>query len=71
MPDRAVQLVRARGDIIVTTGTGSTVAAKQATSSVPIVMATGGGVVGDKLVASVARPGGNITGVSGRIDVVL
>jgi len=64
MPGLAVQLVKARVDIIVTAGTESAVAAKQATSSIPIVMATGGDVVGDKLVASVARPGGNVTGVN-------
>jgi len=64
MPGLAAQLVKAKVDIIVTAGTESAVAAKQATSSIPIVMATGGDVVGDKLVASVARPGGNVTGVN-------
>jgi putative ABC transport system substrate-binding protein len=64
MASLAVQLVKAKVDIIVTAGTESAVAAKQATSSIPIVMATGGDVVGDKLVASVARPGGNVTGVN-------
>ena len=64
MPGLAVQLVKTKVDIIVTAGTESAVAAKQATSSIPIVMATGGDVVGDKLVASVARPGGNVTGVN-------
>jgi putative ABC transport system substrate-binding protein len=64
MPGLAMQLVKTKVDIIVTAGTESAVAAKQATSSIPIVMATGGDVVGDKLVASVARPGGNVTGVN-------
>ena len=64
MPGLAAQLVNTKVDIIVTAGTESAVAAKHATSSIPIVMATGGDVVGEKLVASVARPGGNVTGVN-------
>jgi putative ABC transport system substrate-binding protein len=49
-------------DIIVTTGTPSTLAAMQATKTIPIVMASAGDPVGAGLVASLARPGGNVTG---------
>jgi ABC-type uncharacterized transport system substrate-binding protein len=60
----AAELVRLKVDIIVTTGTPQVVALKQATSVVPIVGATMGDPVGDGLVTSLARPGGNITGLS-------
>jgi putative tryptophan/tyrosine transport system substrate-binding protein len=59
----ARELVNAKVDIIVTAGSESAAAAKRATSSVPIVMATGGDLAGFGLVASLARPGGNVTGV--------
>ncbi len=64
MPGLAALLVRDKVDIIVTAGSESAAAAKQATSSIPIVMATGGDVVRNGLVTSVARPGGNVTGVT-------
>ena len=51
-------------EVIVTTGTTGSLAAKQATSTVPIVMATGGDPVREGLIASLARPGGNITGLT-------
>ena len=51
-------------DIIVTQGSPAAEAAKKTTSTIPIVMATGGDAVGSGLVASLARPGGNITGLS-------
>src|SRR5262249_22538738 len=57
------ELVNARFCVSVPAGTESTAAAKHTTSSMPIVMATGGDVVGFGLVASLARPGGNVTGV--------
>jgi hypothetical protein len=52
-----------RSDIIVTAGSESAVAAKQATSRIPIVTATGGDLQGLGVVESLARPGGNVTGV--------
>lgn len=60
-PDLANELVGARVDVIVTTGTTGTFAAKQATRTIPIVMASSGDPVRSGLVASLARPGGNVT----------
>jgi putative ABC transport system substrate-binding protein len=60
----ARDLVRRKIDVIVTAGTPAARAAKQATTSIPIVMAVSGDPVGAGLVASLARPGGNITGLS-------
>ena len=59
----AVELVDAKVDIMTTASTEAALAAKQATSSIPIVMATGGDPVELRLAASLARPGGNVTGV--------
>ena len=65
LPGLAAELVQLKVDVIVTTGWRATAAAKQATSSIPIVMApTAGDAVGSGLIASLARPGGNITGMS-------
>jgi putative tryptophan/tyrosine transport system substrate-binding protein len=61
----AAELVRIRVDIIVSFQTPAAQAAKQATNLIPIVMAPAGDPVGTGLVASLARPGGNITGFSG------
>ena len=61
----AEELVRLKVDVIVTTGPTTTPAAKQATSSIPIVMGFDSDPVGSGLIASLARPGGNITGLSG------
>ena len=58
------EFVRLKVDIIVTYGTPSILAAKQATSAIPIVFAAAGDPVGAGLVASLARPGGNVTGLS-------
>ena len=67
----AAEFVRLKVDVIVTWGTASTIAAKQATSVIPIVFATAGDPVGTGVVASLARPGGNVTGLSaGSTDVV-
>ena len=60
----AAEFVRLKVDVIVTSGTPAVLAAKQATSVIPIVFATAGDPVGTGLVASLARPGGNVTGLS-------
>ena len=60
----AAELVRLKVDVIVTGGTAAIMAAKQATSGIPIVFATAGDPVGTGLVASLARPGSNLTGLS-------
>ena len=60
----AAEFVRLKVDVIVTSGTAAVVAAKQATSVIPIVFAVAGDPVGSGLVASLARPGGNVTGLS-------
>jgi putative ABC transport system substrate-binding protein len=64
LPDLAADLVRLKVDLIVVTGTPQALAAKKATTTLPIVMANVGDPVGAGLVASLARPGGNITGLS-------
>jgi putative tryptophan/tyrosine transport system substrate-binding protein len=60
----AAELVQLKVEVIVTAGTAAVVAAKQATSVIPIIFALGGDPVGTGLVASLARPGGNVTGLS-------
>jgi putative tryptophan/tyrosine transport system substrate-binding protein len=60
----AAEFVRLKVDIIVAAGSGDIRAAKEATFTIPIVMVTGGDVIGSGFVASLARPGGNITGLS-------
>jgi len=60
----AAEFVRLKVDIIVTSGTPLIAAAMQATSVIPIVFAAAGDPVGTGLVASLARPGGNVTGLS-------
>jgi putative ABC transport system substrate-binding protein len=64
LPSLAADLVRLKVDTIVTGGRPSTRAGKQATSTIPIVMAAAGNPVGNRFVASLARPGGNITGLT-------
>src|SRR5262245_57488332 len=59
----AAEFVRLNVDIIVTVGTTAVVAAKQATSIIPIVFASVGDPVGSGLVKTLARPGGNVTGL--------
>jgi putative tryptophan/tyrosine transport system substrate-binding protein len=63
----ADEFVRLKVDVIVTSGTPQVLAAKQATSVIPIVFATAGDPVGTGLVASLARPGGNVTGLSNQM----
>ena len=65
LPEFAVEMVRLKVDLIVTTATPSTLAAKNATATIPIVMANSSDPVGAGLVVSLARPGGNVTGFSG------
>jgi putative ABC transport system substrate-binding protein len=58
------EFVRLKVDVIVTAATAPVIAAKQATSVIPIVFAAAADPVGNGLVASLARPGGNVTGLS-------
>src|SRR5215831_8243099 len=60
----AAELVRLKVDLIVVAGLGPASAAKSATATIPIVMASAGDPVGGGLVASLAQPGGNVTGLS-------
>ena len=64
LPALAAELVRLKVDVIVTAGSSATRAAKEATATIPIVMAQDSDPVGNGFVASLARPGGNITGLS-------
>jgi putative ABC transport system substrate-binding protein len=62
LPKLAAELVRLKPDVIVTTGTPGTLAAIQATKTIPIVMASSADPVASGLVSSLARPSGNVTG---------
>src|SRR5262245_63104465 len=64
LPVLAAELVRLKPDLVLTHGTAGTRAAKRATTTIPIVMAVSGDAVATGLVASLAHPGGNITGSS-------
>ena len=64
LSELAAELVRLKVDVIVTTATEPSLGAQRATKTIPIVMAAVGDPVGAGLVASLARPGGNITGVT-------
>src|SRR5215831_3679258 len=63
----AAELVQRKVDVIVTSGTSLIAAAMQATSVIPVVFAAAGDPVGTGLVASLARPGGNVTGLSNQV----
>jgi ABC transporter substrate binding protein len=60
----AAEFVRIKVDVIVTSGTANVITAKQATSTIPIVFAVAGDPIANNLVANLARPGGNVTGLS-------
>jgi len=62
LPGLVKELIALKPDILVTQGTPATLAAKQATQTIPIVVGGAGDLVGGGIVASLARPGGNITG---------
>ena len=64
LPELAADLVRLKVDLIVATGGGSSLAAKRATTTIPVVMTNTGDPVDLGLIASLARPGGNVTGLS-------
>src|SRR5207247_3788991 len=64
LPALAAELVRLKVDVIVTRGAAPTRSAKEVSNTIPIVMSSGGDPVSDGFVASLARPGGNITGLS-------
>ena len=64
LPELAAELVRLKVDLITVTGGPPTLVAKKATTAIPIVMVTPGDPVGQGLVASLAQPGGNVTGLS-------
>ena len=64
LPEFAAELVRLKVDLIVVTSGPTALVAKKATTSIPIVMANAGDPVGEGLVASLAKPGGNVTGLS-------
>ncbi len=74
-PDRyaefAAEFVRLKVDVILAGGTEAAVAAQQATSVIPIVFPTAGDPIGSRLVASLARPGGNVTGLSNLATISL
>ena len=64
LPELAAELVRLNVDVIAGFGTPAPLAAKHATTTIPIVMTAAGDPLGSGLVASLARPGGNVTGMS-------
>src|SRR6266481_2347001 len=68
LPDLAAELVRLKVDVILAGPTSAAVAAKNATSTIPIVT-TSAGDPGIGLVASLARPGGNVTGLSFSVEM--
>ncbi len=67
LPDLAAEIVRLKADVIVAAPASAIRAARDATRTIPIVMAFSGDPVGERLVAGLARPGGNITGLSATV----
>ena len=70
LPDLAVDLVRLKPDVILSTPLPAHIALRQATSTIPIVMATGADPVGFGLVTSLSHPGGNVTGLANFAEVL-
>src|ERR1700730_1749713 len=68
LPELAADLVRAKVDVIVTAGPAGIRAAKQATKTIPIVFAASSQVVESGFVQSLARPGGNVTGITFQVQ---
>src|SRR5262245_25358241 len=64
LPELVTELIRLKVDVIVAAGTLAPLAARQATTTIPIVMTSGGDPLGSGLVASLAQPSGNVTGLS-------
>jgi len=64
LPDLAAELLRLKVDVIFAPPTSAALAAKNATNKIPIIIATAADPVGSGLIASLAHPGGNVTGVS-------
>jgi len=69
-PDLATELVRLKMDLILTRGTPAALAAQKATGTIPVVILGVGDPVGQGVVASLARPGGNITGLSAAVTEI-
>lgn len=69
--DLATELINLKEDVIVTRGTPAALAAKKATGRIPIVMAASGDPIGGGIVTSLARPGGNVTGLSAVVADVM
>src|SRR5262245_9314753 len=64
LPELAADLVRLKVDVLVATGGGPALAAKEVSTTVPIVMTAASDAIASGLIASLARPGGNVTGLS-------
>jgi putative tryptophan/tyrosine transport system substrate-binding protein len=70
-PTLATELVNLKVDLILTRGTPATLAAKKVTGTIPVVMAASGDPIGGGIVTSLARPGGNVTGLSAVVADVM
>src|SRR6516162_11049170 len=70
LPDLAVELVRLKVDVIVAFVTAASLAAREATTTIPIVMAFVNDPIGARLIASLAHPGGNVTGTAGMTAIL-